>query len=59
MCTVVSWVVGKGCLLCPMYSFDKTLLAFALSYFVSYLSQLMYYLSTQNTLSNLNYLSPT
>ena len=30
----ISWVVGKGCLLRPPCSFDKTLLAFALIHFV-------------------------
>ena len=30
----VSWVVGKGCLLWPVCSLDKTLLAFALLHFV-------------------------
>ena len=34
MCRVVSWVVGKGCLLWPACSFDKTLLDFALLHFV-------------------------
>ena len=30
----VSWVVGKGCLLWPVYSLKKTILAFALLHFV-------------------------
>ena len=34
MCRVISWVSGKGCLLLPMCSLDKTLLAFALLHFV-------------------------
>ena len=34
MCRVFSCVVGRGCLLWPMHSLDKTLLAFALLHFV-------------------------
>ena len=34
MCRVISWVVGKGCLLWPVCSLDKTLIAFALHHFV-------------------------
>ena len=34
MCRVFSCVVGKGCLLSPVYSLGKTLLAFALLHFV-------------------------
>ena len=34
MCRVVSCVVGKGCLLWPLCSLDKTLLTFALIHFV-------------------------
>jgi len=34
MCRVVSFVVGRGCLLWPVYSLGKTLLAFALLHFV-------------------------
>ena len=34
MCRVVSCVVGKGCLLCPVCFLDKTLLAFVLLHFV-------------------------
>jgi len=34
MCSIVSCVVGKGCLLWPVCSLDKTLLAFALLHFV-------------------------
>ena len=34
MCTVISYVAGRGCLLWPMYSLRKTLLAFALLHFV-------------------------
>ena len=34
VCGVISWVVGKGCLLWPECSLDKTLLAFALFHFV-------------------------
>ena len=34
MCRVISWVVGKGCLLWPLCSLDKTLLAWALLHFV-------------------------
>ena len=33
-CRVVSWLVGKGCLLSPPCSFDRTLLALALIRFV-------------------------
>ena len=33
-CRVISCVVRRGCLLWPVYSVDKTLLAFALLYFV-------------------------
>ena len=33
MYKVVSWIVGKGCLLCPACSLDKTPLAFALLHF--------------------------
>ena len=34
MCRIVSCVVGKGCLLWPMWSLDKTRLVFALLYFI-------------------------
>ena len=34
MCRVVSWAVGKQCLLWPVCSLGKTLLAFALLHFV-------------------------
>ena len=34
MCRGISWVVGKGYMLRPPCSFDKTLLAFALIHFV-------------------------
>ena len=34
MCRIVFWVAGKGCLLWPACSLDKTLLAFALLHFV-------------------------
>ena len=34
MCRVFSCVVGRGCLLWPVHSLGKTLLAFALLYFV-------------------------
>ena len=34
MCRVISCLVGRGCLLWPVCSFDKTLLAFALLHFV-------------------------
>ena len=34
MCRVISCVVERGCLLWPMYSLGKTLLAFALLHFV-------------------------
>ena len=34
MCRVFSCVVGRGCLLWPVHSFDKTLLAFALLHYV-------------------------
>ena len=34
MCRVISCVVGRGCLLWPVHSLCKTLLAFALLYFV-------------------------
>ena len=34
MYKVVSWIVGKGCLLCLACSVDKTPLAFALLHFV-------------------------
>ena len=34
MSIVISWVVGRGCLLWPMCSLDKILLAFALLHFV-------------------------
>ena len=34
MCRVLSWVVGRGCLLWPACSLDKTLLAFAVLHFV-------------------------
>ena len=34
MCRVISCVVGRGCLLWPVHSFGKTLLAFALLHFV-------------------------
>ena len=34
MCRVVSCVVGRGCLLWPVHSLGKTLLAFALLHFV-------------------------
>ena len=34
ICRVISWVVGKGCLLWPACSLDKTLLVFALFHFV-------------------------
>ena len=33
-CRVISWIVGKGCLLWPACSFVKTLLAFALLHFI-------------------------
>ena len=32
-CVVISWVVGKGCLLRPVCSLDNTLLAFSLLHF--------------------------
>ena len=34
MCRVVSWVVGRGCLLWPVHFMAKLLLAFALLHFV-------------------------
>ena len=34
MCRVVTCVVGRGCLLWPVCSLDKTLLVFALLYFL-------------------------
>ena len=34
MCRVVSYVVGRGCLLGPLHSLDKALLAFDLFRFV-------------------------
>ena len=34
MCTVISSIVGRGCLLWPVHSPGKTLLAFALLHFV-------------------------
>ena len=34
MCRVISCIVGRGCLLWPMHSLGKTLLAFALLHFV-------------------------
>ena len=34
MCRVISCVFGRGCLLWPMHSLDKTLLAFVLLHFV-------------------------
>ena len=34
VCRVISWVVGKGYLLWPMCSLDKTLLTFALLHFI-------------------------
>ena len=34
MCKVISFVTGRGCLLWPVPSLDKTLLAFALLHFV-------------------------
>ena len=34
MCRVISCVVGRGCLLWPVHSLGKTLLAFALLHFV-------------------------
>ena len=34
VCRVISWVVGKGCLLWPARSLDKSLLAFSLLHFV-------------------------
>ena len=34
MCRLVSYVIGRGCLLWPVCSLDKTLLAFALLHFV-------------------------
>ena len=34
MCRVISWVIGKGCLLWWACSLDKTMLAFALLHFV-------------------------
>ena len=33
-CVVISYIVGKGCLLWPIYSLDQTLLVFALLHFV-------------------------
>ena len=36
-CRAVSWVVGKGCLLWPACSLDKTLLAFAVLHYSRYL----------------------
>ena len=33
-CTVVSWLVGKGCFLWPICFLEKTLLAFALLHFI-------------------------
>ena len=34
MCTVVSWLVGKGCFLWPICFLEKMLLAFALLHFI-------------------------